>query len=231
MMNTFDPVCSYDKDGCLNSSVKHRFTNKKGETYVFKYIKIDSPMVCKKITTAGSKPAASPESRKPVAPFGRDRMIGKWEDAYFSDSVSFNFKGVGSRNHSTISDTMFLYPDGVVRFVAKVAGKETSGNGTWTYSDGVLETKIMNQSTGKDEHMIFKVIWYSDSEAELRFADINDYAKLLMRTLSYADAYYDGITGEQITHMVIGGKNGAPGSIIDVFAAPRCIERTADLTD
>ena len=231
MMDTFDPVCSYDADGCLNFSVKHRFTNKKGAVSVLKYIKIDSPMVCKRIPAAGSKATACQESRKPVAPFGRDRLIGKWEEAYFSDSVSFNSKGVSSRNHSRISGTMFFYPDGVVRFVANVSGKETSGNGTWTYSRDILETKIKNQSTDKDEHMAFKVIWYSDSEAELRVADINDYVKLLMRTLSYADAYYDEETGKQVTHMVIGGKNGVPGSIIDIFAAPRRIDRTGDLED
>ena len=229
-MKTFDPVCSYDADGCLNFSVKHRFTNKQGKTSLFKYIKIDSPMICRKVPVARSNHVAGSESRKPVAPFGRDRMTGKWEDAYFSDSISFNFKGVGSRNHTTISGTFFLYSDGVVRFVTKVAGKETSGNGTWTYSGDILETKIKNQATDKDEHMAFKVIWYSDSEAELRFADINDYAKLLMRTLAYADAYYDE-AGRQVSRMVIGGKDGMPGSFIDIFTSPRRIERTGDLED
>ena len=232
MMNTFDPVCSYDSDGCLNFSVKHRSTNKHGNVSVLKYIKIDSPMICKKIPVARSEPAARPESRKPVAPFGRDRMIGKWEESYSQDSISFTFNDAGNRKNSfRLTGTYYLYSDGVVRYVTRIAGKETNWNGVWKYDGDILTTVFRNQSSDKDENMVFKVIWYSDSEVEFRFADIKDYVGLLMRTLSYADAYYDEETGKQITRMVIGGKDGAPGSIIDIFASPRLIERTGDLED
>ena len=79
--------------------------------------------------------------------------------------------------------------------------------------------------------MNFKVIWYSDSEAELRFANIDDYVKMLMRVLSYADAYYDDESCKLVTHMVVGGKDGTPVSIVDAFKTPRLIERTGDLDD
>ena len=231
MMNTFDPVCYYDADGCLNFSVKHRSTDNKGGTSILKYIKIDSPMVCKKSSSAQSAATVRPETRKSVAPFGRSRIIGKWEEAYSQDSVSYNLKGAFTRRSITLTGTFSFYPDGEVLYVTRIAGKETNWKGKWNYEGEVLKMIFQNQTSGKDENMNFKVIWYSDSEAELRHASIDDYVKTFMRFLSYADAYYADESSKLVTHMVVGGKDGTPASIVDTFATPRLIERTGDLDD
>ena len=230
MMNTFDPVCSYDKDGCLNFSVRQRFTDEKGKTSVFKYIKIDSPMVCKKCPTPCPNQAARPESRKPVAPFGRDRIIGKWEEAYSQDSISFNLNGAGKNHSIMMTGIHHFYPDGVVRYVTRIAGKETNWNGKWKYEGDVLKTVFCNQTSGKEENMVLKVIWYSDSEVVFQFADTNEYVKALKRFLTHCDAYYDEL-GALVTRLVVGGKDGVPGSIVDTFQTPRHVDRVADLDD
>ena len=188
-------------------------------------------MVCKKSPSAQSAVTVRPEPRKSIAPFGRSRIIDKWEEAYSQDSISFNLKGVSIRQSNTLTGTFSFYPDGEVLYVTRIAGKETNWQGKWNYEGDVLKMIFKNQTSGKEESMNFKVIWYSDSEAELRFANIDDYVKMLMRVLSYVDAYYDDESCKLVTHMVVGGKDGAPVSIVDAFKTPRLIERTGDLDD
>ena len=78
--------------------------------------------------------------------------------------------------------------------------------------------------------MVLKVIWYSDSEVVFQFADTNEYVKALKRFLTHCDAYYDEL-GALVTRLVVGGKDGVPGSIVDTFQTPRHVDRVADLDD
>lgn len=152
------------------------------------------------LSAAGFKPATDAELREPVAPSfqagevkkpdvvrGRDKLVGKWTTSGVTDTKTALMQHKRVFTQSTIAtQTYFFYDDGACRSVTVAGGKETNWNGRYTYADGIL-TITGPGGDGKEHSFSLKLLWYSDTEFEMRHADVATYEDMLRQAPNVKD--------------------------------------------
>ena len=141
---------------------------------------------------AGFKPATDAELKEPVAPSfqvgetrkpgdvrGQDKLVGKWTASLVADTkiALMKYKRVNVQT-ATSTQTYFFYGDGACRTLIVMGGKETTWNGRYTYADGIL-TITGPGGDGKEHSFSLKLLWYSDTEFEMRHADVATYEDMM----------------------------------------------------
>ena len=76
--------------------------------------------------------------------------------------------------------TYWFFDDGTCKTLIKMDGKETTWNGNWDYSDGIL---TVSGAGGDGTHYStdLRLYWYGNDEFEVRFADIGQYEGMLSK--------------------------------------------------
>lgn len=167
----------------------------------------------------------SPESRKILPAFPKEKLFGKWSGSYVIDTrnalLSMGYDGPSST--MTAHQTYVFFEDGGCRTLMNMGGKETSWNGNWTYKDGVL-TIAGAGGDGNKYAFDLKVLWYGENEFELRFADVGKYREMLMKpdNMKSVQCRYES-NGVFHTEMIVSA-DGNESAVISV-QSPQIYER------
>jgi len=109
-----------------------------------------------------------PELRTPSAPRPAAMLYGQWEGVqmYGSDGNVFT----GTLGYAFFDDGTCLQ--------TTIAGDcETMSGGKWSYDQDIL-TMSLDSGFGKEETLQYKLLWYSDDQFEIRYADLRNYEKM-----------------------------------------------------
>lgn len=164
----------------------------------------------------------------------RERIIGVWELLQEHNTISVSTGREKPHAYSQVLKNRYtFYADGMLFLAMDIAGKEKSYNGTWDYQDGRLNMSLKNQK-GAIEKMTMNVIWYSDTEIELRHADLLAFERMfyVAPTIKSMKARYsDNGALETRMYMEIPVKNKTAVSIFNSIYSPMICERVGDAHD
>ena len=171
--------------------------------------------------------------RAPVAVQSRDRLIGVWDMEYECNSISVcNTMADPIEISQMVKNRYEFYDDGVLKLQMKLDGKEFNHVGEWSYENGVIGMKFKNSNTGRWESMEMTALWYSDTEVELRYADLRAYERMFFVTpnVKSMNASY-APNGSLSTRMSMEHKTGqfTGISVLNMVYAPMIMRRTGEV--
>jgi hypothetical protein len=171
--------------------------------------------------------------RAPIAVQSRDRLIGAWDMEYECNSISVcNTMADPVELSQIIKNRYEFYDDGVVKLQMKHDGKEFNHVGEWSYENGVIGMKFKNSNTGRRESMEMTALWYSDTEVELRYADLRAYEQMFYVTpnIKSMEAKY-AANGSLSTRMCMEHQSGriTSISIFNMAYSPMVMQRTGEV--
>lgn len=169
------------------------------------------------------------EARKPDAARGGDKLVGKWTSSAVSDTkiALMKYERVLVQS-STATQTYFFYGDGACRTLTVAAGgKETNWNGRYTYADGIL-TITGPGGDGKEHSFSLKLLWYSDTEFEMRHADVATYEDMMRQApnVKEVNCSYE-MDGAFRTRMLIVADGME--SVMTMIESPKIFDRDGDV--
>ena len=160
-----------------------------------------------------------PELRTPSAPRPAAMLYGQWEAVQVTDMKSVTPATKYSNTMVFTATHGYVFSDdGTCQTTTRVGDQETTAGGKWSCDKDILTLNLGNAS-GKTVTMRFKLLWYGDDQFEMRYADLEEYRKLLsvgeIRDLSCT---YDD-RGCMTTRMTI------QGSTTTMLESPLVLER------
>lgn len=127
---------------------------------------------------------ASPLPLTEISPLGCEAIVGEWNSNVYMDTKNVipKFRRVMVQPGTSMTQTYKFFPDGQYLFTNKAKdGTETSSNGSWEYKDGVLTISEIKAENKAGQSMRMKVIWYGQTQMELRIEDLTKYENLFMQ--------------------------------------------------
>ena len=123
-----------------------------------------------------------PEPKTAIAALPKEKVLGKWSTSYVLDTRSslLSMGYIGPSQTMSSHQTYWFFDDGTCKTLIKMGGKETTWNGNWDYSDGIL---TVSGAGGDGTHYStdLRLYWYGNDEFEVRFADIGQYEGMLSK--------------------------------------------------
>lgn len=171
--------------------------------------------------------------RTPIAVQSRDRLIGAWDMEYETASISVSNTRADPIEQSLLIRNQYkFYGDGMVQLRMKTGGTETDRIGEWSYENGKVVMKFKNSHTGKLDVMEMTALWYSETEVELRFADLRAYEQMFYVTpnIKSMEAKY-AANGSLSTRMCMEHQSGriTSISIFNMVYSPMVMQRTGEV--
>ena len=166
------------------------------------------------------KPSFSPpELRTASTPRPQAMLYGQWEAMQVMD-MKTTIPSIKYANTTTsASNTSYtFFDDGNCQMIVKAGETQSMSSGNWTYKNDNL-----TDATGKSVQMQFKLLWYSDSQFEMRYADLGAYEKLLkIGNAKSVNCSYDE-RGCMTTKMVI--SSGSNSNNTTILESPLIFDR------
>ena len=166
---------------------------------------------------------SSPELRTPSTPRPQAMLYGQWEAMQVMD-MKTTIPSIKYANTTTsASNTSYtFFDDGNCQMIVKAGETQSMSSGNWTYKNDIL-TMNLTDATGKSVQMQFKLLWYSDSQFEMRYADLGAYEKLLkIGNAKSVNCSYDE-RGCMTTKMVI--SSGSNSNNTTILESPLIFDR------
>lgn len=170
----------------------------------------------------------SPEPKTAIAALPREKLLGRWSCSYVGDSRNslLSMGYAGPSQTLTSHQTYWFFDDGACKTLIKMGGKETSWNGNWSYRDGILTISGAGGDGGQYSQDL-KLYWYGNDEFEVRFADVRQYEKMLIKPESVKSAVCRYEPNGVLHTQIIVSVQGNESAIVSV-QSPQIYERESD---
>lgn len=146
--------------------------------------------------------AALPK-RQAQPPRTKEAMVGVWK----SESNLESWSMISGKMHSNKLLFKYIYTlraDGSASYEFLSNGSRSVFEGSWTYENGMLLTKLLGKD-GKTYDISLLIVWYDDSHIEIRKGNLDEYRRsLLVGGVKRASVLYDD-DGNLKTYMEITG--------------------------
>lgn len=167
----------------------------------------------------------APENLVPVEACSAQTLYGEWKSSQFCKAI-INVKAEELISTSMIKQVYRFNDDGKLTIELTSNDKKSITISDFTY-DGNTITICSKDSAGKTDFAQYKVIWYSDTEMELRILDVKAMKKRLMIGNIKDAEYIVKDNGISYTQMILQSDDPNVTPQVTIISAPLIFEKSA----